>query len=106
MTTHNAPEAAQNLDLLGAEAVGVLRKFLQQPDYTSHDIGKAKMAMGSLASWAKIKQTESARESNFIMLARELAEDKQQFRKLVSAVMPGSAIVKALPAAKDQRPVQ
>lgn len=103
MTTDDTrPELARNLDDMAQDAVGAVRAFLQKPDTTSLDIGRARIATAALSSWSRHKQTESARESNFILLARELAEDRTQFRRLVSVAMPDAAIVKALPAAAAQ----
>lgn len=94
-------EIMQDLELLGAEAVNHLRKFLAQPEHTGLDIGKAKVAASSLSAWTRAKATESAREGNFLLLARELAEDKKQFQKFIKLGMPNAPIVKALPRGKD-----
>ena len=96
------PEVVRDLDLLGAEAVGALRKFLGQPEHTSLDIGKARVAASALSAWSRYKQTESARESTFLLLARELAENKEQLRKYVKIAMPNAPIVKALPRGKGE----
>ena len=90
-------ETMQDLDLLGAEAVSALRKFLSQPEPTSLDIGRAKIAASSLSAWTRYKATESAQQGNFLLLARELATDKAEFRKFVKIAMPNAPIVKALP---------
>ena len=97
MTIHVPPPTLRDIDLLGAEAISALRKVLRQPEHTSLDVGTARVAASALSAWSRQKQTESARESNFILLARELAEDKKQFRKLVRAAMPDAGIVRALP---------
>lgn len=96
-----APEVVKDLDLLGAEAVSALRKFLAgQDNATSLDIGKARVAASALSAWTRHRQTESARESNFLVLARELAENKEQFKKFVRVAMPNAPILAALPAGK------
>jgi hypothetical protein len=103
MNSDPRPEVVRDFDILAADSVSALRKFLQQGEHTSMDIGAARVAASALSAWSRHKQTESARESNFIILARELAENKQQFRKFVIAAMPEAAIVKALPVAKAAR---
>ena len=94
-------EAMQDLDVLGAEAVSALRKFLTQAEYTSLDIGKARVAASALSAWTRNKATESAQQSNFLVLARELAVNKAEFRKFVKIAMPNAPIVKALPRGKE-----
>mgnify|MGYP001591466908 CR=1 FL=1 len=89
-------ETTRDLDVLGAEAVGALRKFLALPEYTSLDIGKARVAASALSAWTRNKQTESARETNFLILARELANDKAEFRRFVQVAMPSAPVLKAL----------
>jgi hypothetical protein len=90
-------ELIRELDVLAHEAVNALRKFLEAPEHTTLDIGKARVAATALSAWSRHKATESARESNFILLARELAADKKEFRRFVSIAMPDAEIVKALP---------
>ena len=94
------PDVIRDLDLLGAEAVSALRKFLVQSEHTSLDIGKARVAASALSAWTRHKQTDSARESNFLLLARELAQNTEEFRTFVRLGMPNAPIVKALPAKK------
>ena len=96
-TPSMAPEVLRDLDALGAEAVNALRKFLMQPEHTSLDIGKARVAASALSAWTRHRQTESSRESNFLLLARELADDKAQFREFVRLGMPTTPILAALP---------
>ena len=91
----------KDLDLLGAEAVSALRKFLATSDQaTSLDIGKARVAASALSAWTRNRQTESAKETNFLILARELATNKDEFAKFVRVGMPNAPIIRALPEKK------
>lgn len=94
---YTPPQVFADLDLLGAEAVSSLRKFLSLSEHTSLDIGKARVAASALSAWTRSKQTESARETNFLVLARELANDKAEFRRFVKIAMPQTPLLKALP---------
>ena len=97
------PEVVRDLDLLGAEAVSALRKFLSTSEQaTSLDIGKARVAASALSAWTRNRATDSAKETNFLILARELAENKDQFRKFVRVGMPHHQILKALPDGKGK----
>ena len=93
-------EIVSDLERLGGEAVSALRKFLAQEEHTSADVGAARVAASALSAWTRHKQTESAREGTFLMLARELANDKAEFRKFVKIGMPNAALVRMLPDAK------
>lgn len=94
------PEVVRDIDLLGAESVSALRKFLAQGEYTSLDIARAKVAASAFSGWTRHKATESARDGNTLMLIRELAKDKDQFREFVKLGMPNAPIVRALPRGK------
>lgn len=59
---------------------------------------KAKLALGYLGVVAKREQTASARDATNFMMARELADDKEQLERYIRATMPSSRIIKELPA--------
>lgn len=100
------PEVVRDVELLGAEAISILRKFLSQAEFTKLDLERARVAQSTFASWTRNRQTENARESNFLILARELAEDKNQFRRFVRLGMPNAPILKALPSADVPMPAR
>ena len=93
--------AKTEFDSLGQEAIIALRKFFTIREPTSLVIGAARVAASALGAWTRYCQTETSRESNFLMLARELAEDKEEFRKFVKLGMPNAPIVQALPAKRS-----
>lgn len=49
---------------------------------------------------AKREQTQSARETTTVLMARELATNKEEFQKYLRVAMPSAPILKALPAGK------
>lgn len=64
---------------------------------------KANAARSVLSSWARHEQTISAREATNFMMARELAQDKDQLEKYIKLSMPSSPLVKALPEASEKK---
>lgn len=94
------PEVVRDIDSLGAEAVSALRKFLAMGDVTGADINRARVAASAFSAVTRVRQTEGAREATFLMLARELANNKDEFREYVKIGMPTAPILKALPAKK------
>lgn len=94
------PEVVRDIDLLGAEAISALRKFLAQGEVTSADVARAKVAATAFSGWTRHKATESARDSNTLALIRELAADKEQFREFVRLSLPNAPVLKALPKGK------
>ena len=93
-------EVIRDVEALGAEAVSALRKFLGAREVTALDIGRAKIAASAFSGWTRYRQTESSRESNIIMLSRELANDKAELRRFLKIGMPNAPMIKALPEAK------
>jgi len=95
------PELVRDIELLGAESVSALRKFLSMREITSVDIGRAKIAQDAFASYTRHRQSDSAREGNVILLARELAKDKDELRKFLKLGMPNAPIIKSLSEGKS-----
>ena len=93
-------EKGRAIEALGAESVSALRKFLAQPEVTTTDIGRAKIAASAFSGYTRYRQTESSRESNLIMLSRELAKDKDELRQFLKLGMPNAPIMKALSSGK------
>ncbi len=90
---------AETLDTLAGLAMFKLRGFLEGGDHTGKDIAEAKIASGIVSSWVRNKQTDSALQATNFMMARELAQDRQQLETYIRLTNPQSALVKALPPA-------
>lgn len=84
------------LDRLAREA---LLQFLKSDGTDRGLLAKAKQANTYRSTEARREQTQGAREATLVMMARELAEDKVQFRELVRLALPRSPMLR-LPAAK------
>ena len=93
-------EMRQEIDLLGSEAVGVLRKFLSLGEFTPRELDRARVAQSAFSGWTRVKQADNQRESNLLLLIRELAENKAQFREFVKVALPNAPLPKALPTKK------
>lgn len=92
--------AAEKMEALGLASVDVLKAALTKSEYTKGDIIRIKAAQSGLGSWTRFLATSSAEHGNVLMLARELAKDKDEFRELVRIGLPTAPMLKALPAKK------
>lgn len=91
-----AETATQKIEALGMHAIDVLKAAMTKGDFTKGDIIRIKAAQTSLGSWTRFRATESAERTNLLVLARELAENKQQFQDFMRVAMPNAPIMKAL----------
>ena len=87
---------SERLDAVSEDAVKALRSFFKQDDFTTKDIGRAKVAATVVSTWGRILQTENAKEATILMLAREVATTKDQLRDILERIVPESDLIKAL----------
>lgn len=73
---------------LAAAAKDRLREFLTNDFDNDESIPAVRIAASVLASWTRYEQTQSAREASGFMMARELAQNPEQFRKYLSVACP------------------
>ena len=92
--------ADKELGSLAKQAISKLREFFNQEDHTGKDIGAARIATAVLSSWTRHAQTKSAEKATMFMVARELAQDKEQLAEYVRLTMPNLGLIKALPRGK------
>lgn len=83
------------LDRLAREAILV---FLKSDGMDRGLLAKAKQANTYRSTEARREQTQGAREATLVMMARELAETKGEFRQLLSQAMPHSRLLKEAPS--------
>lgn len=93
-------DAGNKLASLAEDAIGKLKDFFNQEEYTGKDVGVARVATAVLSAWTRHEQTKSAEKTTLFMVARELASDKDQLAEYIRLTMPDLGIVKALPAPK------
>ncbi len=91
-------EVESDIEVLAAEAVSGLRKFLNLPEHTDKDLERVRVAQSIFASWTRLRQSSAHEQGNLVMLARSLAKDKSEFRRLVRLAMPNAPMLRALPA--------
>jgi hypothetical protein len=91
------PKANATDEVLDDLARQSIRDFLLSDGQDKGLREKAKQANAYRSTEARREQTQSAREATIVMMARELAQDKQQFQQYLRAAMPNAAMVKALP---------
>lgn len=75
-------------------ARSVLYDFLTSDGHNPGLLQKAKQANTFRSTEAKREQTQSAKEATLVMMARELAENKGEFRRFIRAALPGSPMLK------------
>ncbi len=81
---HQAPSDTE----LDIAARHVLWEFLTSDGTDRGLLAKAKQANTYRSTEARREQTQSAREATLVMMARELAEDKKQFRDFIRLALP------------------
>lgn len=91
-------EATQVLAGLAKRAMGALEEFFDSgAEVDSKAIGRARVASSVLSAWARERATQSATETRQVLMARELAENKEQLELYLKAAMPSAPVVKAIP---------
>lgn len=85
------------LAALAERAIKSLDNFFNQEDHTGKDIGAARIATAIISAWTRQSQTKSAEKTTLFMVARELANDREQLAEYIKLTMPDLPIVKALP---------
>lgn len=88
--------------------MGALEEFFDSgAEVDTKAIGRARVASSVLSTWARERATQSATETRQVLMARELAENKEQLERYLKAAMPGAPVVKAIPervASKAETP--
>lgn len=82
------------LEGLAGLAIGKLRSFLDGAEPTTKDIAEARVATSVLNSWVRLEQARGAREATTFMIARELAQDREQLQEYVNRALPSSPFAK------------
>lgn len=95
MSTKSVQEEA--VDLAWEE----LRDFFKRGDISKEkSLANAKIATAALATWAKMKQTDSAVRATDVLMAHKMSRDQDEFRHLVKTAMPSEAMARALDSMK------
>jgi hypothetical protein len=78
------------LEEVGNDAIETLRLYFRSDTSEEKFIPGARIASSVISTIAKIKQTESAREATSVLVARELANNPEDFKKYIQVAMPNS----------------
>ena len=78
-------------------ALSKVRAYLTSDGQDKSLYQQARVASNLLGTWSRLQQTERARDANIIMMARDLAANKDELREYLRVAMPSSPLVKALP---------
>ena len=84
------------LEEVAQEGLEVLRETLKSRSHDDAEIKLARIAQGSVASWSRVYQANSAREATIAGMIAHAAEDRQHYAAMIRASLPGTPIAKAL----------
>jgi hypothetical protein len=78
-----------NWQKLLKEATDVLIDFFTSPEGAeSPNLQRVKIATSVLSTFTRHEATESARETTAVVIAREMAENKEEFKNYLNIAMP------------------
>ena len=87
---------SEEFEDLAAEAKARLHDFLTKDFHNEDVIPSVRVAASVLSSWSRFHQTESAREATGFIMARELAQTPQEFKRYVAVACPNVPLVKMI----------
>lgn len=94
MTTDGLAETeVRSAGLYGAR---VVREFLESGETAKDQLDRAKIASAAMSSFVRLLQVQSAREATAVTILTHSTQDETEFRRLVQAALPSSAVTAAL----------
>lgn len=94
----------QEIENATEQAVKRIRQFLAKESPTSSEVAAARIATSTLASYARVRQADGAREAMVAMMARELSEDRPHLRRLLRIGSVEDSPLRALAEAPELPP--
>lgn len=90
MKNGNTESAAMagNFDEVAQLAIKRLKNFLQAEEVSEQALSGARVAASVLSAYTRYQQTDSAREATRFMMARELAQNPEDFRRYLAVACP------------------
>ena len=82
------------------DAVETLKRIFTETEHSENDLAIARIAAGTLSTWAKLKQTEGGQEAMYYSMARDIAESPDQLAHYIHATLPDVPLAKELPKGK------
>lgn len=89
---------SQRIDPIVDDSVRAIKVILQPGERDDQDIAAARIASSILATWARLKQAERAREAIYFTMARELATNREQLEEYIKITLPDIPLAQALGA--------
>jgi hypothetical protein len=86
---------SENWERLFDGASKAVLKFFENP--TPEDLPKVKVATSVLSSFTRHEQTDSAREQTAVIIARQLADNKEEFANYLKISMPKLQLLDKFP---------
>lgn len=99
-TKQQHPTSRPSDDQIDEVARQALWEFLTSDGIDKGLLAKAKQANAYRSTEARREQTEGAREATLVMMARELAENKTQFKEYIRLAIPSSPLLQIEAAKK------
>lgn len=91
----NRKVLSEDMSEVARESISSILKFLKHPSPGKMDLAKAKVAGGTLASYTRAQQTESALKATEFMIARDIAKDRDELRRYIKLTAPAHPMLKA-----------
>jgi hypothetical protein len=86
----------ESMEEVAREGLAVLRDALRARTRDDAELKLARIASTSFAAYTRMLQVQSAREATMVTMMTHSSETAEEFRRLVSASLPGTPIAAAL----------
>lgn len=96
MTESAHPNPEEVLETLVTQAMQDMQHYFTLKERSDKDVREGRIASGVMATWAKIRQVRSARDSLSFSMLRELSPDAEEFKKYLAVAFPHLPAAKAL----------
>src|SRR5688572_30439535 len=86
-------------------SLAVIERFLKddsEDELTVRALARIKYASTMISAFAKLEQTNGARQALSFAMARELSDNPEEFRRYVTVSMPEHPMTKVLPSGEKQ----
>lgn len=82
------------------DVVKTLKRIFTETEHSEDDLAIARIAAGTLSTWAKLKQTEGGQEAMYYSMARDIANSPDQLAHYIHTTLPDVPLAKELPTKK------
>lgn len=78
------------------DAVNAIKSILKRGEHDVDEFTQARIATSTLATWAKLKQSERAADGLALSVAQQIAGDPDELAQYVKLTMPDTPIAQAI----------